>query len=148
MSTGTSANAAVNKDVARRLFAEVISQHRLDLLDELVAEEAVDETAGAAGREAFREHVSAVWRNVGDVKATVTDLIAEGDRVVVWWQIQGVHIGPLFGAPPSGRFFTGQSISLIWFDAGQIVRYNVFPDRLGILRQISSPPPSSAGRGG
>jgi len=27
-----------------------------------------------AGREAFREHVSAVWRN------------AEGDRVVAWWR--------------------------------------------------------------
>ena len=62
------AGGGINGDVARRLFAEVISQHRLELLDELVAEEAVDEMAGAAGREAFREHVSAVWRNVGDVK--------------------------------------------------------------------------------
>lgn len=140
MSTGTTANAAINKGIARRLFAEVISQHRLDLLDELIAEDAVDETTGTAGREAFREHVSGVWRNVGDVKATVTDLIAEGDRVVVWWQIEGVHVGPLFGAPPSGRFFTAQSVSLIWFDAGQIVRYKAFPDRLGILRQISSAP--------
>jgi hypothetical protein len=43
-------------------------------------------------------------------------------------------------AGPSGRFFTGQSVSLIWLDAGRIVRDKVFPDRLGILRQISSAP--------
>jgi hypothetical protein len=68
--------------------------------------------------------------------------------VISQHRIEGVHLGPLFGAPPSGRFFTGQSISLIWFDAGRIARYQVFPDRLGILRQISGPPPSSAARAG
>jgi len=80
-------NTSVHKDAARRLFTEVISQHRMELLDELVAEDAVDETTGVAGREGFREHVSGVWHSVGDVKATVTDVIAAGDRVAVWWQI-------------------------------------------------------------
>ena len=56
--------------------------------------------------------------------------------MVVFGQIEGVHRGPLFGVPASGNFFTSQSVSLIWFRDGQIVRYMAFPDRLGILRQI------------
>jgi steroid delta-isomerase-like uncharacterized protein len=128
-----------NKEVARRLYEEVISGRRLELLDELVAEDAVDETSGAVGREAFRSHIRNVWQNVADVRAVVTDLVAEEDRVVVFWQMSGVHRGPLFGAPPSGRAFTGQSISWISFRDGQIIRYNVLPDRLGILRQLTGP---------
>jgi len=129
----------VNKEIARRLYEEVISQHRPELLEDLVAEDAVDETTAVAGREGFRQHVRGVWETVANVKATVTDLVAEGDRVVVFWRIEGIHAGPLFGAPPSGRAFAGHSISWITFRDGQIIRYNVLPDRLGILQQIGDP---------
>jgi predicted ester cyclase len=54
-------------------------------------------------------------------------------------RMSGVQRGPLFGAPPSGRTFTGQSISWISCPDGQIIRYNVLPDRLGILRQLTGP---------
>jgi predicted ester cyclase len=71
------------------------------------------------------------------VTATVTDTVAEGDRVVVYWTIEGVQRGEVFGAPPSGRRFVGQSISTITFRDGRIVEYGVLPDRLGILQQLT-----------
>ncbi|GAA0988898.1 hypothetical protein GCM10009555_071600 [Acrocarpospora macrocephala] len=128
-----------NKETARRLYEELITLRRPELLDELVAEDAVDETVqgGRGGRDDFRDHVQGVWDTVEGVKATVTDLVAEGDRVVVFWRIEGVQRQPLFGAPPSGRHFIGSSISWLTFRAEKIVRYNVLPDRLGILQQIS-----------
>jgi predicted ester cyclase len=45
--------------------------------------------------------------------------------------------GEIFGAPPSGRRFTGASISWATFRDGQIGEYSVLPDRLGILRQLT-----------
>jgi predicted ester cyclase len=132
------ARAEVNKAVARRLYEEVISQHRPELIEEIVAADAIDETSATAGREGFYRHLEWISETVGQVRATVTDLVAEDDRVVVFWRMEGVQRGPLFGVPPTGRPFAGQSISLIAFRDGQIVRYRVLPDRLGFIQQLGA----------
>lgn len=129
----------INKNVARRLYEEVITLRRPEVLAEIAAEDLVDEAVvnGTGGRADLLAHVQGVWDTVEDVKATVTDLVAEGDRVVVFWRIEGIQRQPLFGAPASGRHFVGNSISTITFRDGQIIRYKVLPDRLGILQQIT-----------
>jgi predicted ester cyclase len=128
-----------NKAAARRLYEEAITGQRPEILEQIIAADAIDETGATTGREGFYQHLQRINDTVGNVRATVTDLVAEGDRVVVFWDMEGVQRGPLFGVPPSGRWFTGQSISWITFRDGQIVQYNVLPDRLGIIRQLGGP---------
>ncbi|HEV2634430.1 MAG TPA: ester cyclase [Actinocrinis sp.] len=129
-----------NKTVARRYYEEFVNERRLDVLEEIVAEDAIDETrafsGGSGDRDDFRQHALWLWESVQDVKATVTDLVAEGDRVVVYWRIEGIHRGTIFGVPGSGKAFTGNSISTLTFSDGKVVRYTVLPDRLGIIEQI------------
>jgi steroid delta-isomerase-like uncharacterized protein len=131
-----------NKEVARRYFEEFVNERRLDVLEEIVAEDAVDETRAYAGgsgdRDDFRQHALWLWDSVQDVKATILDLIAEDDRVVVYWRIEGIHRGTIFGVPGSGKPFTGSSISTITIKDGRVVRYTVLPDRLGIIKQIEA----------
>ena len=71
-----------NKEVARRYFEEFINERRLDVLEEIVAPDAVDETrahsGGSGDRDDFRQHMLWLWEAVQDVKATITDLVAEG----------------------------------------------------------------------
>jgi steroid delta-isomerase-like uncharacterized protein len=133
-----------NKDIARRYFEEFVNERRLDVLEELVAADAVDETraysGGTGDRDDFRQHALWLWESVQDVKATITDLIAEGDRVVVYWRIEGIHQGTIFGVPGTGKAFTGNSISTITIQDGKVVRYTVLPDRLGIIKQIGGTP--------
>src|SRR5258708_23999214 len=104
-----------NKDIARRYFEEFVNERRLDVLEELVAPDAVDETraysGGTGDRDDFRQHALWLWESVQDVKATITDLIAEGDRVVVYWRIEGIHQGTIFGVPGTGNAFTRNSIT-------------------------------------
>ena len=129
-----------NKVLARRYFEEIVNERRLDILEEIVAEDAIDETrafsGGSGNREDFRQHALWLWENVQDVKVTVTDLVAEDDRVVVYWRIEGIHKGTIFGVPGTGKAFTGNSISTITFQDGKVVRYTVLPDRLGIIEQL------------
>jgi predicted ester cyclase len=73
------------------------------------------------------------------VHVSVDDLVAEGDRVIVFWKIEGVHVGTIFGVPATGKRFTGHSISWLTVKDGQVVRYNVLPDRLGIIQQLAEP---------
>ncbi|MEV4615456.1 ester cyclase [Kitasatospora sp. NPDC049258] len=133
-----------NKALVERYYHELVSEQRIDLVEELIAEDAADETlvgpGGSGTREDFRDHLRGLWANVQDVKATVEDLVAEGDRVIAFWRIEGVHVGPVFGVPATGRSFTGHSISTLTIRDGKVVRYNVLPDRLGIIRQLAAVP--------
>lgn len=126
-----------NKAVARRYF-DSVGRQDLDDLAEFIAEDAVDESRGGAGGiEDFRDHARWLWANVGDPRATVTDLIAEGDRVVAFWVLEGVHTSELFGVPPTGRRFRLISVSTLTIRAGKVVRYSVLLDGLGFIRQLA-----------
>jgi steroid delta-isomerase-like uncharacterized protein len=133
-----------NKAVARRYYEEFVNERRFDVLEEIVAEDAIDETSafsgGSGGREDFRQHALRLWESVQDIKTTVTDLVAEGDRVVVYWRIEGIYRGTIFGVPGTGKAFAGNSISTITFRDGKVVRYTVLPDRLGIINQLVGTP--------
>lgn len=63
--------------------------------------------------------------------------LAEGDRVVVFWRLEGTHRGTLFGAAAIGRQVSGDSISWLTFHNGLIVEYGVLPDRQQFLRDLA-----------
>lgn len=139
--SSTTHDIEANKDIARRYFEEFVNDRRLDVLEEIVAADAADEArvgpGGSGTREDFRQHAQWVWENVKDLRVSVTDLVAEGDRVIVFWKIEGIHAGNIFGVPASGKPFTGNSISTLTIRGGQVVRYRVLPDRLGIIQQLA-----------
>ncbi|MRH91237.1 ester cyclase [Nocardia sp. SYP-A9097] len=129
-----------NKAVARRFYTEVITEGNLALLDDIIADDGRDSAVPAGnikGREGFVEHITWLRANVEGVTAIVTDTVAEDDRVVVYWTIEGIQRGVIFGAPNSGRRFFGESISTIRFQDGRITEYAVLPDRLGIIAQLT-----------
>jgi len=101
----------------------------------------VDETSDTPGREGIYQHVLWFIDTVDQVRATVTDMVAEDNRVVVFWRAEGIQRGLLFGVPPSGRPFTLHAISWLTFRDGQIVRYNVLPDGLGVIERLGSDNP-------
>jgi hypothetical protein len=73
-----------NKRFVKRLYDEVITAGKIEVLEELVAEDAAG--FGQRGRAAFFAHVRALRTVVAAARATVTDLVAEGLRVVVFWK--------------------------------------------------------------
>ncbi len=126
-----------NTELTRRFYAELVTGPHPGLLEEFVAEDAVDEASGGhGGREDFRAHLAWIAESAGKVTATVTDTVAEGDRVVAFWRIEGTHTGDLFGLPATGKPFTGHSVSTLTFRDGKLVHYRVLPDRLGIIQQL------------
>ncbi|WP_250286217.1 MULTISPECIES: ester cyclase [unclassified Frankia] len=130
-----------NKTIARRLYEEIVNEGRLELLDDFLAKDASRSTgSGTFGRDSFASHVTELRHNVTDLKTTVTDIVAEGDRVVVFWRIQGIHSGEVWGVPGTGNTIDGTSISLITFHDGKVVDYVVTPDRLTILQQLGAIP--------
>jgi steroid delta-isomerase-like uncharacterized protein len=130
-----------NKAVVRRYFEEFVNKRDLAAMAEIIAEDAVDSTqvrsgGPGRGREDFRVHAEWLWETVENARTTVTDLIAEGDRVVAYWQLEGVQRGEVFGVPATGRYFSGGSISTFTLRDGKVAYYKVLPDALGVVGQL------------
>lgn len=95
-----------NKDLIRRVFEEVIPAGDPAAMRDFMAPDFLDhdplpgQPAGAAGGEYV---VSTMHTAHPDLRFTIDDLVAEGDRVTIRWTLRGTNTGPLFGRPPSGR---------------------------------------------
>lgn len=92
-----------NKALIRRWFEEVWNQGRSDVIDELLAEDAVIhglvDAAGnpVSGLDGFHDFHTQFRGAFPDVAVSVDDTIAEGDMVVARCSVQGRHTGNHLG---------------------------------------------------
>jgi len=79
-----------------------------------------------------------------DLRATIEDIIAEGDKVVDRMTCEGTHQGIFMGAPPTGKRVKWSFIDINRIVDGKVVEHWVEVDTMGIMQQLGLvPPPSS-----
>jgi predicted ester cyclase len=75
-----------------------------------------------------------------DLRVTIEDLIAEGDRVAKLWSFEATHRGEFLGIAPTGRRVTWSGIT-IYRVAGDKVGECIWrTDALGLLQQLGAIP--------
>ena len=82
-----------NKAIVDRIWQEIINQGNLDISDELLDTKYVYYGPGGyivEGPEGFKQFISALRTNIQDLHFTIDDVIAEGDKVVSRWTMQGI----------------------------------------------------------
>lgn len=104
--------------------------------------------AGSAGevrgRRQFQQVIEA-WRAAfPDVRSTVDQQVAEGDRVVTRWTARGTHTGDFQGMAPTGKPFMMSGITIERVVDGKIAEVWVNRDDLGLLRQLGALPASAS----
>ena len=136
--------SAENKKIARRIAEEVFSKGKLDVLDELVADDYVGYDIAnpepMRGREGVIEQVNTYRSAFSDLKLTVHDQIAEGDRVVTRWRGTGTHTGDLMGITGTGKQTTVEGVTIDRIKNGKIVESYDYWDALGLLQQLGAIP--------
>lgn len=124
---------------ARRFFQEVVSEGRVDVIPELVAEDFVEhETMPGApeGREAVGWFVTAFRSGVPDVSVAVDDLLVDGDTLVARSTWSGTHDGELFGMPATGKRFAMNVIDIVRFEGDRAVEHWGVSDVAGMMQQV------------
>ena len=126
------------KEFLERMFEEIINQGRLQVADELFAEDFVDHgpMGDIQGREAFKGLV-AQWRAaVPDVHCTVENVVCDGD--LVGWTVRttGTHTGDGLGFPATGRRFETVSANIGRFRDGKAVEHWAEQGMLPMLIQL------------
>lgn len=101
--------------LARRWFDEVWNQRRVDVIHELADAHCIghSESGQLADLDAWRRTFEEFTTAMPDIRATVDDVLVDGDRVAVRWSFTGTHTGPLQGLPPTNRAIHARGTT--WF---------------------------------
>ena len=128
-----------NKAVVRRLL-DVWEQGNIDLIDELLAPDYVNHSPATpeqpTGPEGLKGVVSIFRSAIPDLKMVVEDMIAEGDKVVLRYTLEGTHEGELFGIPPTGKQLSVKGIAVERVSDGKIREHWRVTDELGMMQQL------------
>ena len=133
-----------NKAIVRRYFEEVLDQHNLDILDEMVTMDCVihrpEVSEPIRGLEAFRQALERILQVYSEFKTTIHDVIAEEDRVACrlshravnrskWTSRLGTHA-------VAGKTVTWPAIAIFRFHDSKIAEEWVSRDELGMLIEL------------
>lgn len=128
------------KELLRRITAEIWTNGRLELIDELVGEDFVDhiDVPGleGTGRSRYRDSVLAIRTAFPDYREEILWSVAEGDRAVSYVRITGTHQGPLYGMEPTHRSVDCNAMGALRFAAGMAVERWGFGDTAAMMAQL------------
>jgi len=128
-----------NKAVARRIVEEVWNKKNLDAIDELIAADYVDHTlppGGPSGRDGAKAFIGMYVKAFPDVKITIEDMIAQGDKVVTRWSATGTHTGELMGIPATGKRINVTGLDITRYSGGKSVEFWGQFDLMGMMQQL------------
>lgn len=116
--------AEQNKAIVRRWFDEVWNQRRSQTIDELLPLDGLvhglSPNGAGKGPAAFRPFWEQFCGAFPDIRITVEDAVAEGDKVAARIRFSGTHKGNHLGAAATGKPVTGTGLVLVRLRDGQI----------------------------
>jgi predicted ester cyclase len=147
-------------------------QGQLDVADEIFhpdfTSHALPPGQTKVGPEGAKKAVAEIRAGLPDMRLTVDDMLAEGDRVLTRWTAVGTHTGPLahfveqiYGRdvstdpgpgggpiPPTGKTAVVRGINLNRVEDGKITDLWDVYDLMGMLQQLGVIPAGPPGGGG
>jgi hypothetical protein len=92
------------------------------------------------GLKDFKKRVSECFDAFPDNHATIDDMVAEGDKVVVRYTLTGTHKGELMGVLATNKKVTIWAIDIVHNVGGKFVEAWTMFDTLGLMQQLGVVP--------
>jgi len=132
-----------NKNLSRRLYEEVFGRGNLDAADEIMAEDVISHGPGSPpikGRDQIKRQATLLRTAIPDLKTTLHDQLAEGDRVLSRWTGSGTHTGkaafPAGALAPTGNPVSFDELRVDRYADGRIAESWFIPDRMTLWGQL------------
>jgi steroid delta-isomerase-like uncharacterized protein len=140
--TSSGAHSEDNKTLVRRWIEEVIAKGNVAVVEQYIAPTYIGHSPGlpeAKGPEGSRQRITALHAAFPDLRLTVEDLIADGDKVAVRYTAHGTHKGEFMGVAPTGKEMIWTAITLFHLVNGKVQEAWLISD-LG--QQLRPAPPT------
>jgi steroid delta-isomerase-like uncharacterized protein len=143
--SSSAANLEANKELVRR-FAEAGNAADWDALADVVAQDFTRHSAATAGPpvrslDGFIEMQKAFLTSMPDQRATIDQMIAEGDYVAVRATYSGTLTGPMGDFPATGKAAEVPFLGMFRIANGKIAELWVEWDNVAMLTQLGLFPP-------
>jgi len=135
-----------NKALVQRWIDEGFNKRNPAIVDEIFVEDFV--VGGQRiGRTGLRQNMIQRLTAFPDLEVTITEVLAEGDKVVIWYAARGTHRGEFEGISPTGNRVNWIGSDLVRIDGAKIAEGRFLDDSLGLLRQLRTPAAPLSGPG-
>src|SRR6266508_2642161 len=137
-----------HKAILRASYEVVFNQHQVERAEEFYAPDYLDHGAvpgQAPGLEGAKQKWAAYIAAVPDLRVTIQELVAEGDKVAMRWTGEGTHQGELLGIPPTGKHFRLGGMSIYRLAEGKIAEQREEWDKLNLMQQLGVVPTPGQG---
>jgi len=122
-----------NKALIHRLH-ELHSRHELDAANEIYSRDCF---GGDSRWEQNKKFEIMLLNAFPDLKITILDMIAEGDKVAFINNVTGTHTGgPYMGIPPTGKKIDCKNTRIVKIVDNKIVEFKGTSDLLNNLQQL------------
>jgi steroid delta-isomerase-like uncharacterized protein len=139
-----------NKALVRQMVEEIFNRGNMSWADEFLAPDFVEREELPPGiprdREGVKQLTTMLRSAFPDFKATIDDIVAEGDKVVIRQTWSGTHKGEFMGIPPTGKSVSFGVIDILRIAGGKCVEHWGQMDSMGLMQQLGAIP--TPGQGG
>ena len=129
-----------NKNLIRQAAEEIYNKGNYAQIDEIVSSDFVIHSLNPMkeihGRDGARNFAISLRTAFPDIKFTIKDQFAEGDKVVTHFIAEGTHQGSFEGIPPTGKSLKVSAIDIDYIKNGKVSECWSNLDELSLLQQL------------
>jgi steroid delta-isomerase-like uncharacterized protein len=132
-----------NKTILHEFMDEVWNKGNLDAADKLIASPYVihhdpgDQWEGQnLDLSTFKKRVLYSRQTLPDLHFAVQEIVGEGNKIVMSWNLEGTHRGDIPGLPATGKRVKVSGLTIYYFTNGKITGHWQVIDRLGFKQQV------------
>jgi predicted ester cyclase len=134
-----------NKKLVRRWFEEVWNQQSEDAIDEMFAPGGKaygfpEPNSVLVGPESFKSVHRLFLGAFPDLRITVREIVAEGDRVAVAWTATMTHLGEHLGFAPTMKQETLDGSSFLTVSGSQIQEGTNYMEMQALIHRLKESP--------
>ena len=136
--------AEQNKALIVRFVEELFNRGNMGIVGEIFAPDFIEREQLPPGIPDGREGVKVLTTELRsafpDFKATIDDILAEGDKVVIRMTWSGTQKGEFMGVPATGKRVSFGVIDIIRITNGKLVEHWGQMDSMSLMQQLGAIP--------
>jgi len=133
------------KTNVRKIFDEAYNQGKLEIIDDLVADDYVRKQPpmkSVKGLDAYKKFITQIREAYSNLKISLDEVLADGDKTVARITLTGKHTGrtPTLHAPPTGKEISMVGCVVSTWKDGKLVEDFAYNDYMGLTQQFGVVP--------
>ena len=129
-----------NKALIQRFYDEVLHKRQFEYIDQVVSPShslhVPTVSGGAVGPEVYKQQWVLFITAFPDLRFTIDEMIAEGEKVACAWTMTGTHLGEFQGIAATGKKISVDGVTIHHVTNGKIMDSYGSLDMWGMMQQL------------